>query len=225
MEYFCWFNAYRKKTENLSDQEVGRLIRALSTYNETGEIVELKGREGIAFDFIKADIDAATERYNKKCDTNRKNRTSTTDNDRQRPITTVTKTKNKNQKQNDAKASIEPSNDGMCFAPVIDAWNTLPDPIPKIDRINQGSTREAMLKVRIRDYSLDSVLQAIDNIRQSTFCQGVNNNGWIISFDWFVKPNNFQKVLEGNYNDRKQKKTDNDRVRDELAEWMEEVVI
>ena len=23
--------------------------------------------------------------------------------------------------------------------------------------------------------------------------------GWIITFDWFVRPNNFIKVLEGNY--------------------------
>ena len=28
-------------------------------------------------------------------------------------------------------------------------------------------------------------------------------NDWIITFDWFVKPSNFPKVLEGNYNRRK----------------------
>ena len=24
---------------------------------------------------------------------------------------------------------------------------------------------------------------------------------WVITFDWFIKPNNFIKVLEGNYDD------------------------
>ena len=32
--------------------------------------------------------------------------------------------------------------------------------------------------------------------------QGKNSRGWTITFDWFVNPTNFQKVLEGNY-DRK----------------------
>ncbi len=29
--------------------------------------------------------------------------------------------------------------------------------------------------------------------------KGKNKNGWVITFDWFVLPNNFPKVLEGNY--------------------------
>lgn len=61
-----------------------------------------------------------------------------------------------------------------------------------------------MLKGRIREYGMDDLLKAMDNIRHSDFLRGENKNGWMITFDWFVKPNNFLKVLEGNYNgDRK----------------------
>lgn len=73
MEYFCCFHAYRKKLESLSDSEKGRLWDALMTYSETGERAKLNGREAIAFDFIAADIDAAKEKYNQKCRTNREN--------------------------------------------------------------------------------------------------------------------------------------------------------
>ena len=59
-------------------------------------------------------------------------------------------------------------------------------------------------KGRIREYGMDDLLKAMDNIRHSDFLRGENKNGWMITFDWFVKPNNFLKVLEGNYNgDRK----------------------
>lgn len=73
MEYFCCFHAYRKKLESLSDSEKGRLWDALMIYSETGERAKLNGREAIAFDFIAADIDAAKEKYNQKCRTNREN--------------------------------------------------------------------------------------------------------------------------------------------------------
>ena len=46
---------------------------------------------------------------------------------------------------------------------------------------------------------MESVLQAIDEISTSDFLKGQNNKGWTITFDWFIKPNNFIKVLEGNY--------------------------
>ena len=57
IEYFCCYHSYRKKCEKLTDQELGRLFRALLTYSETGERQELAGRESIAFDFIADDID------------------------------------------------------------------------------------------------------------------------------------------------------------------------
>lgn len=73
IEYFCCYHSYRKKLANLSDQEVGRLFRALLEYSETGETQELTGRESVAFDFIVCDIDNSQENYNAKCRQNSKN--------------------------------------------------------------------------------------------------------------------------------------------------------
>ena len=73
MEYFCCYNSYRNKTAKLSDQEVGRLFRALMDYNETGERQELTGRENIAFDFIADDIDRAKVSYEARCALNAQN--------------------------------------------------------------------------------------------------------------------------------------------------------
>lgn len=88
---------------------------------------------------------------------------------------------------------------------VIEEWNKLQDVgIAPIRDIKPALKRCQMLKGRIREYGMDDLLKAMDNIRQSDFLRGENKNGWMITFDWFVRPNNFLKVLEGNYNgDRK----------------------
>ena len=56
-----------------------------------------------------------------------------------------------------------------------------------------------MLRARIRENGVDAVLEAIENVKKSPFLLGDNKKGWQITFDWFVRPNNFPKVLEGNY--------------------------
>lgn len=83
---------------------------------------------------------------------------------------------------------------------VISAWNGLQGcGIKPISRVGSGSKRYKCLMARIREYSVDEVLCAVERIKGSDFLRGKNKNGWVITFDWFVLPNNFPKVLEGNY--------------------------
>ena len=89
---------------------------------------------------------------------------------------------------------------------LMEEWNKLDDNISKVTAINPGTQRYTLLRARINDYGKDKVIGAIRNINKSKFLQGYNNTGWTITFDWFVKPNNFIKVLEGNYNDDKTNK-------------------
>ncbi len=85
----------------------------------------------------------------------------------------------------------------------ITEWNKLVDfGIPQVSRLSPDSKRYKNLNARINQYGIDEVLRAINNIRKSSFLQGRNKNGWSIKFDWFILPNNFPKVLEGNYTDR-----------------------
>ncbi len=65
------------------------------------------------------------------------------------------------------------------------------------------TNRYKSLICRIDEYGIDKVLKAIKNINNSSFLKGQNKNNWTIYFDWLVKPNNFIKVLEGNYADEK----------------------
>ncbi|MBR6902605.1 MAG: hypothetical protein IKN39_01795 [Clostridia bacterium] len=119
-----------------------------------------------------------------------------------RQLTANNNDNNDNNVNNDNK-SISISNDIDCCTDVqriTSEWNTLEVyGIKKVVKIASGTKRHNALRARIKQYSLDAVISAIDNIRLSDFLQGKNNKGWVITFDWFVMPNNFIKVLEGNY--------------------------
>jgi len=94
------------------------------------------------------------------------------------------------------------SNDKL-FVLLIEKWNELPDTISKISTLKKDTQRYKMLSQRINEYGSDKILEAIDKIKQSSFLLGQNKSGWTITFEWFVRPNNFIKVLEGNYIDKK----------------------
>ena len=83
----------------------------------------------------------------------------------------------------------------------IDEWNTLEEfGITPVKRMTPK--REQAVKARIRQNCVEDILEAIENIRRSTFLQGQNKNGWMVTFDWFLKPGNFAKVFEGQYADK-----------------------
>lgn len=82
---------------------------------------------------------------------------------------------------------------------VIEEWNKLN--LQNLVSINSNTKRHTMLVARIKEYGLDNVIQAIQQINDSSFLKGQNSRNWTITFDWLVRPNNFIKVLEGNYND------------------------
>lgn len=99
---------------------------------------------------------------------------------------------------------------------IIDEWNKLDGNIPKIQSLNPGTDRYKMLKARISEYSLDDVLDAIRIINNSRFLKGYVGT-WNATFDWFVKPSNFVKVLEGTYDDKTKQEPEKEESIAEIA--------
>lgn len=65
--------------------------------------------------------------------------------------------------------------------------------------------RQKQIAARIREYGEEVFFDAMKKAVASDFLNGKNRRGWIASFDWFVKPTNFAKVVDGNYNDSARK--------------------
>lgn len=82
---------------------------------------------------------------------------------------------------------------------VIDSWNAMAERtgLKKLTKLTSGSNRYKWLKARIIEYGMDDVLRAISMIPDCTY---ILDKGWF-NFEWFVRPSNFPKVLEGNYID------------------------
>ena len=118
-------------------------------------------------------------------------------------LTDTIQIKNKQSNKLDCSSHLAVEQSAKRYQNVVDEWNTLTDVgIKPIREITDNTQRGDWLKTRIRQYGEDAIIDAIREIRSSSFLQGKNKKGWCITFDWFIRPNNFPKVLEGNYRDR-----------------------
>lgn len=81
---------------------------------------------------------------------------------------------------------------------VLEYWNKFNE-LPKVTKLTNA--RKSHIKSRLEEHDLESCKKAIVNCNNSHFLTGYNNRNWKANFDWvFGSPNNFVKVLEGNYN-------------------------
>ena len=81
---------------------------------------------------------------------------------------------------------------------IMHSWNALG--VSSVKSIS--NSRLTLVKARIENYGLDAFIETVKSIKQCPFLLGQNERGWVITFDWLIKPSNFAKVLEGNYKSR-----------------------
>ena len=62
--------------------------------------------------------------------------------------------------------------------------------------------RKEYVNGRIREHGLDAVYEMITKAAASDFLNGGGSRGFVADFTWLFRPSNFQKVLEGNYDNR-----------------------
>lgn len=72
--------------------------------------------------------------------------------------------------------------------------------IPRIQKITDR--RRKYVDARCREYGKEAIMTVIQIAAKSDFLNGKNNKGWKVDFDWLFLPNNFPKVLEGNFNNQ-----------------------
>ncbi len=79
------------------------------------------------------------------------------------------------------------------------------------------SQRKQKLKARLQEFSKDEIFEAMNKIKDSSFCQGIGGKDWTATFDWMIfNDNNLTKILEGQYDDKKPKQTQEDKELDEM---------
>lgn len=92
-------------------------------------------------------------------------------------------------------------------------WNEVA-PV-KMRKIVAGGPIDKSIKARIADYGLDGLYEAIDRIPKSRLLSGKVVNPktgkiWKMAFSWFIGPQNFEKVYNGNYPEDETSANDNE---------------
>ena len=67
--------------------------------------------------------------------------------------------------------------------------------------MKMSEAREAHCFNLVERFGKEKVKEGFERASKSSFLCGANNQNWRAHFDWFILPNNFLKVLEGNYDD------------------------
>lgn len=73
MNYVCLYISYLESLVPFSDEEIGRLVRAMLTYAATGEAPQFDGNERFVWPTLKAQIDRDEAAYRERCEKNRVN--------------------------------------------------------------------------------------------------------------------------------------------------------
>ena len=70
-----------------------------------------------------------------------------------------------------------------------------------------SDTRKNNIKARIKKFGIEKVKEVIILSSKSEFLNGRNSQTWKANFDWILKPANFIKIYEGNYQNNEQQST------------------
>lgn len=94
----------------------------------------------------------------------------------------------------------QPTSSKVDFNKLLIFFNQNRGVLPEVKKMSD--VRKTRILNLERKYGKESISNVIEKTRDSDFLQGVNKEGWVASFDWIFKPANFLKILEDNYANR-----------------------
>ena len=65
-----------------------------------------------------------------------------------------------------------------------------------------GEKRKTMMKARIREHGKENFFVVIEKSIKSDFMKGQSGKNFTATFDWIIRPTNFEKILSGNYDNK-----------------------
>lgn len=78
---------------------------------------------------------------------------------------------------------------------IVEVWNDTPGLIG----VRLTPRRLQQIEDLRKSFSDQTILSVFSEIRDKPFLLGKNNTGWIVLWNWIVNPNNFIRVLEGDF--------------------------
>lgn len=199
-----------EQLDELSMEERGVILTAMIKYQLGEELPEMDKTLKLVFIPIRQSIDRDNDAYVRKCEKNRENinkRWNTTEYERIRSDTNHTDNDNDNDKENDndndsgSGSGNENDNARPPQPPLSDqdvmriakAWNEQ-DCTQHISGLTENRRKKI---TECGDINL--FIDTINSLDRQQYLVDQSRSGKSVTFDWFVQPDNYRKVLEGNY--------------------------
>lgn len=231
-ESFVFYRSFRDAFRALDKDVRLRMYEAIIDYGLDLIEPHFEGIEKVLWTLIRPQLEANNKRFENGCKggapignqnarkqprNNRETTKKQPKNNQKQP--NVNENENENENVNDTRtlktsfkvssfgANDAPAEPKIDFEKIKGSWNDEAQKshslMPKLRSMQKQ--RQKQIAARIREYGEEVFFDAMKKAVASDFLNGKNRRGWIASFDWFVKPTNFAKVVDGNYNDSARK--------------------
>lgn len=188
----------------LSDDEAGKLFKSLFPYGREQIKPDFESSPALAmaFDVLSMTIDRDTEKYEKRCEKNREN-------GRKGGLAKASKYKQSLPSAKQGLANLadrdrdkDRERDSIDYQQIADLYNETCVSFPRLTKLSES--RKKAIRARLKQYSVDDFRRMFELAESSDFLKGKNDRNWSATFDWMVKDANMAKILDGNYNDKKE---------------------
>lgn len=65
-----------------------------------------------------------------------------------------------------------------------------------------GEGRKKHIRARVAQFGKKALEEVVKKAAASDFLRGSSQSGFVATFDWIIRPNNFEKILSGNYDNK-----------------------
>lgn len=96
--------------------------------------------------------------------------------------------------------------DRVNYQQIADMYNATCVSFPRLTVLSEK--RKKAIKARLRKYSVDDIQRAFEMAQESDFLKGTNGRNWSATFDWIMCDSNMTKILDGNYANKDNRRTE-----------------
>ena len=91
------------------------------------------------------------------------------------------------------------------FTTIRELYNSVCGSYPRLVKMSEA--RKKAINARLRTgYTIDDFKRLFEKAESSDFLKGKNDRSWSATFDWLITDSNMAKVLDGNYDEKREKK-------------------
>jgi hypothetical protein len=98
---------------------------------------------------------------------------------------------------------ISKGKDAVPYKEIVSLYHELCPSLPRVAQLTDTRKRKLKVLWNFVEGNLDKIKEVFEKAEESQFLSGRNAKWTGCNFDWLINTNNFVKVLEGSYNDRR----------------------